>query len=91
MTVAAALEVSPEALVAVRRYVVVEAELTVIEAIRELVQKSPGAIATETAFETFHERTEVPRGATVEGVAEKALTTGIVDGVADRKAIMPRS
>jgi hypothetical protein len=57
LTVVVAVEV-PFAFVAVRVYVVVEVGLTVVDPVRVEVEKAPGVIATELAFEMFQERIE---------------------------------
>jgi hypothetical protein len=42
-----------------------------------LVETEPGAIVIEVAFETFHDKVEVPAGATTAGLAVKEMTGGL--------------
>ena len=74
-TVVVAVEV-PFAFVAVRVYMTVEVGFTVIEPTRVEVEKEPGVITTELAFETFQVRVEVPRDATIVGEAVKEEMPG---------------
>ena len=76
MTEVVAVEVLLPAFVAVRVYMTVEVGFTVIEPTRVEVEKEPGVITTELAFETFQVRVEVPRDATIVGEAVKEEMDG---------------
>lgn len=76
--------VVPFAFVAVRVYVVVLVGFTVVEAIRVLVEKLPGVMATEEAFEIFHKSVEEAPDRMKDGEAENDEMPG--GAVADLNA-----
>lgn len=65
------------AFVAVRVYMVVEVGLTVVEALRVLVENEPGVIAMEEALETFQESTEEEPERISAGDALKEVMSGL--------------
>jgi hypothetical protein len=59
-------------------YIVVDVGSTYLDPASVEVEKLPGEIATDEAFETFHASVDVPAEATIEGEAVKETIEGSV-------------
>jgi hypothetical protein len=79
--------VDPFAFVAVKVYVIVEVGFTVVEPASVDVEKEPGVMATELAFERFQESVLVPAEATLFGDAVKEVMIGTFSTFAANDAV----